>query len=56
MSLFRPHGVDEITYLESLRLQNLEQLDVLNLQQMAERVGERNLMRTVKNIPAIFKV
>jgi predicted transcriptional regulator of viral defense system len=47
-------GGDEMTYLESLRLQNLERLDVLYLQQMAERVGKPKLLRTSENIAAIL--
>jgi len=51
---FRPQG-DSITYIESLRLQNLEILDLERLHQFAERAGKPKLKRAAKAIEAIAR-
>jgi predicted transcriptional regulator of viral defense system len=48
-------GGDEALYLESLRLQGFEQMDISLLQQMAMRVGKPKLLRAVQNIAVIAK-
>jgi hypothetical protein len=44
---FQPEG-DSIAYLESLRLQNLDELNVERLPQMAEQAGKPKLQRAAR--------
>lgn len=49
---FRPQG-DSREYIESLRLQNLEILDIERLHRLAERAGKPKLKRAVGILEAI---
>lgn len=51
---FRPQG-DSAVYIESLRLQNLEILDMEQLQRFAERTGKPKLKRAANVIEAIVR-
>jgi hypothetical protein len=51
---FRPQG-DSREYIESLRLQNLEILDVERLHRLAERSGKPKLKRAASVIEAIAR-
>jgi hypothetical protein len=51
---FRPQG-DSIAYIDSLRLQNLEILDVERLHRFAERAGKPKLKRAANVIEAIIR-
>jgi len=46
-------GGDELAYLEGLRLQNLERLDVALLRQLAERAGSPKLERATVSVAAL---
>ncbi len=46
---------DSLNYLEALRLQNVEQLDLDQLQQFAQRAKSPKLVRAVSNISAIVQ-
>lgn len=46
-------GGDERAFLESLRLQNLDRLDVGQVQQMAEQAGKPKLQRAARRIVEI---
>ena len=46
-------GGDELAYLEGLRLQNLERLNVALLRQLAERAGSPKLERAVGYVAAL---
>ena len=48
----QPAG-DTPTYLQGLRLQNLDHLDVTALRQMAERAGNPKLQRAAANVAAL---
>jgi len=51
---FRPQG-DSREYIESLRLQNLEILDIDRLHRLAERAGKPKLKRAASVIEAIAR-
>jgi hypothetical protein len=51
---FRPQG-DSREYIESLRLQNLEILDIERLHRLAERAGKPKLKRAASVIEAIAR-
>jgi hypothetical protein len=51
---FRPQG-DSKEYIESLRLQNLELLDIGRLHRLAERSGKPKLRRAAGVIEAIAR-
>lgn len=46
-------GGEEFAYLESLRLQGLDQINTSSLQQIAKRVGKPKLLRAAQNIAVI---
>jgi predicted transcriptional regulator of viral defense system len=46
-------GGDDADYLKSLRLQNLERLDLLTLQRMAEKIEKPKILRAVETIAAL---
>ena len=48
-------GGDDRAYLEGLRLQNLERLDLVRLQQLADRAAAPKLKRSVDNVAALAK-
>jgi hypothetical protein len=51
---FRPRG-DSMAYIESLRLQNLEVLDLEQLHRFAERAGKPKLKRAATMIEAVVR-
>lgn len=51
---FRPQG-DSVAYIESLRLQNLEIVDIERLHRFAERSGKPKLKRAASLIEAIVR-
>jgi len=51
---FRPQG-DSMAYIESLRLQNLEILDIKRLHRLAERAGKPKLKRAASVIEGIAR-
>jgi hypothetical protein len=51
---FRPQG-DSREYIESLRLQNLDILDIEQLHHLAERAGKLKLKRAATVIEAIAR-
>ncbi len=51
---FRPQG-DSREYIESLRLQNLEILDIERLHRLAERSGKPKLKRAAQVIETIAR-
>jgi predicted transcriptional regulator of viral defense system len=48
-------GGDDRAYLEGLRLQNLERLDLAQLQQLADRAAAPKLKRSVDTVAALAK-
>lgn len=48
-------GGDNRAYLEGLRLQNLERLDLVRLRQLADRAAAPKLKRSVDNVAALAK-